>query len=216
MPPSSRQLAAKYHMRLALKAATTHALSPEGEARAEPRTSGAHAPEIKQRERWAPDVKRAFDRMAPHALVVVGTPGPVSATIFNAAGEEVQRLGGNRGVWPMRLALSSAWKDTVTMTYNRSPFCAIGTLIRCWCETDAHARQLAGKVLALLESYREHAWGETLQNGWIDVGPEIQVPMLEMEIHAQAQALGFSAWDDAGLVEELERRARSRAKVGGW
>lgn len=165
------------------------------------------------RQRWAPDVKDAFERMEPHALVLLGTEGPVSLTLRNEHGDEVHRIGGNRGCWPVKLASTGLWKDTVTQTYNRGPFFWCGTLFRVWCESDAHERLLSKQVGELLQIYRESVFGETMLGGFVDVGPDLQLDFFEMEVHSIAQRLGFRVWDDQGLVLELERRAMSREKV---
>lgn len=165
------------------------------------------------RQRWSPDVKEAFEWMEPHALVLVGTEGPASLTLRNEHGEEVQRIGGNRGCWPVKIASTGSWKDTVTQTYNRGPFFWCGTLFRVWCESDAHERQLSKPVGELLQIYRESVFGETMLGGFVDVGPDLQIEFFEMEVHSIANRLGFNVWDDQGLVSELERRAMARSKV---
>lgn len=166
----------------------------------------------RQRNRWPDHIRREFERMGPQALVVVGTEGPVSLTLWTENGEEARRIGGNKGCWPLKLATTASWKDTVTTTYNRSPFFWIGSLVRVWCESDRHERLLAAQVMELLSAYKEQAFGETLVAGYIDVGPNLGLEILEMEIHAIAERLGFSVWDDDGLEHEIERRALKRMR----
>lgn len=167
-----------------------------------------------QRHRLSSDVAAELRRWGPHALVVVGTEGPLSVTLLEAGGQVVKRrFGHNRGVWPMRLASSAAWKDTVTATYDKSPFAWTGALIRVWCASDAHAGRLAVGVADLMGRLSEEAAGAELRSGWTDLGPDLQPALLEMEIHALAGRLGFEAWDDDGLLRELERRVRGRMLV---
>ena len=169
-----------------------------------------------KRTRLDPAVAAELRRWGPHALVVVGTEGPLSVTVLEAGGEVVkQRFGHNRGVWPMRLASSAAWKDTVTATYDKSAFVWTGALIRVWCASDAHESRLAVAVGELLGRLSEEVAGAELHGDWTDLGPDLQPAMLEMEIHALASRMGFEVWDDDGLLRELEQRAKRRMQVSG-
>jgi hypothetical protein len=180
-----------------------------------PRNPPQRALPPQDRDRWADDVAQAFERMGPHALCVVGTRGPASLTLMNQHGEEVQRIGGNKGCWPLKLASSAARKDTITATYNRGPFFWCGMLIRIWCETDEHEKRLSKQVAELLGVYREDAFGETMLSGFIDVGPNFSLEMFELEIRSIAERMNYAVWDDGELRVELERRARARMAVGG-
>ena len=162
-----------------------------------------------QRERWSPQVKDAFQKMQPHALVLVGTRGPVSVAMFEG-GEIVRRFGGNRGCWPLKLSSSGAWKDTITTTYNRGPFFFTGALFRLWCESAIHEAQLSDAVGRLLRHYREAAFGVDLEGGFTDVGPELDLDTLCGEIRSIASGRELAVWDDEDLVRELERRAVRR------
>ncbi len=171
-------------------------------------------PEGGTRTRFAPHLLTELRIWGPQALVVVGTEGPLSVMLLEAGGTVIkQRFGHNRGVWPLRLARSAAWKDTVTHTYDRSPFVPTGTLFRVWCESDAHEARLAVAVGELLGRMSEEARGAELINGFTDVGPDLDPAMLEMEVHALATRMGFRTWDDGALRAELERLARARDGV---
>lgn len=153
--------------------------------------------------------------MSPHALCVVATDGPLSMTLYDALGGVKKRLGHNRGFWPVKLASSGAWKDTVSSTYDKFPSVFLGTQFRVWCESDQHEIRLAHKVSEMLGVLAEQALGVDLDKDFRDVGPEFSLPMFEMEIHALAERLGLRVWDDDGLVRELERRVRKREGLEG-
>src|SRR5262245_54891314 len=83
------------------------------------------------RRRWSKDKRDLFDRLAPHALCIVATDGPVSAVAYGRGGPE-RRYGDNRGCWPVRVALSGQWRDRVTESWNRNPFVWTGVQVRVW------------------------------------------------------------------------------------
>lgn len=157
------------------------------------------------RAKWSPQKRVKFRQLGMCALHVVGTAGPVSMTLYDALGNVTRRIGHNRGVWPVRLARSSSWKDTVTTTYNRSPFVWTGTQIRVWCRNDAEEKRLALAVADKLGAMAEEAMGAELLGDFVDVGPEIDFALLEMDIHAIAERLGLTVLDDDGLSRLLDR-----------
>ena len=157
------------------------------------------------RERWSQHKRLAFKAMAPHALCVVATEGPVSAVTYNAAGGVGRRFGHNRGCWPMRLAASRAWEDTVTNTYNKNPFVRTGVQIRVWTKSEAHVKRLILPISDLLGAMAEEALGSDLINGFVDVGPDLQMELLELEIHDVAKRARIVVWDDEGLSAYLDK-----------
>jgi len=156
------------------------------------------------RDRWSQHKKLAFKTLGPHALCVVATEGPVSVVTYNAAGGVDRRFGHNRGCWPIRLAASRAWEDTVTNTYNKNPFVRTGVQIRVWTKSEAHVKRLMLPVSDLLGAMAEEALGSDLINGFVDVGPDLQMELLELEIHDVARRAKIAVWDDGGLSEYLD------------
>lgn len=156
------------------------------------------------RARWSHQKKAAFRTLGPHALCVVATDGPVSVTVFDGE-RATRRFGHNRGCWPVRIATSGSWDDTVTATYNRSPFVWTGVQIRLWTPSDAHAKSLALGVGDLLQTMAEETMGAQLINGYVDLGPDLDFAMLEMQIAALAERLRIAIWDDDGLSRHLDQ-----------
>jgi hypothetical protein len=165
------------------------------------------------RARWSPEKKLAFRSLDPAALCLVATDGPVSVTIFDRAGGVVTRLGHNQGVWPAKIARTGAWKDTVTATYDRNPFFWIGTQCRWWCATSEQRDKLATHVLELLSARAAEGCAEPLLNGFVDLGADVDLSILEMEVAAMAERLRFQLWDDEGLSMFLDRIVRRAQRL---
>jgi hypothetical protein len=169
------------------------------------------------REQWSYAKKRAFREMGPAALCIVATDGPVSVVTYDERGNVAARFGHNRGCWPALLARTASWADTITKNYNKSPFFWIGVQIRVWASSVEKRDRLAEAVTDLLAHMSEEAMGATLLNGYRDIGPEIDLALLEMEIQGIAERLKIGAWDDAGLSAKLdEDAAREERKKVAW
>ncbi len=172
----------------------------------QPRPEDDHA---STRVRWSETKRLAFSTLSPAALVIVGTEGPVSADVWGPGGTrgEVERIGSNRPVWPARVATTGSWADTVTTTYNRSPLFWCGTLLRFWFPAkrfrDA-AVTAVGDLLARRAADEDSS--ARLLNGFVNMGPDTDLALLEMEIAAAVEPLGAPAmWDDSGLSRFLDR-----------
>lgn len=152
------------------------------------------------------DQKLAFDALAPAALCLVATDGPVSMTLYDRSGAVVRRIGQNRGVWPAKVARSCSWKDTVTTTHDKSPFHFFGVQFRAWCLTDEDRDALAERVADLI-AQRSEADGSVaeLLHGALDLGPELDLALFELEVADIAKRIGVRVWDDAGLLSLLDR-----------
>lgn len=169
------------------------------------------------RERWSPAKKLALREMAPAALCIVATDGPVSVVTYDAGGRVTGRFGHNRGCWPMRVATTAAWADNISDAYDRNPFVWTGVQIRAWAGNVRKRDRVAEGVVDLLGQMSEEAMGVRLRKGFLDVGPDVQIDMLEVEIHAIAERLGIGLWDDGGLSAWLDQIVAREAqrRVGG-
>ncbi len=167
-------------------------------------------------ERWGAAKKYAFQKMAPAALCIVATDGPVSVVTYDAAGQITGRFGHNRGCWPVRLATTSIWADRISEAYDRNPFVHTGVQIRTWASNARKRDRLAESITGLLAQMSEDAMGARLINGFVDVGPDLQLELFEIEIHAIAERLGIGVWDDAGLSTWLDQivEREERRRVG--
>lgn len=149
--------------------------------------------------------QRIFKRVSPHALCLVGTDAPISAARWDAAtGQPLNRIGDNRGVWPMRLAKTGSHRDTVTDSYNKSPVFVIGVQMRFWLPSDEHVKRLAAEIEELLRYLSEQAMGTPLINGFLDLGADLHLPTLEGEILSRAERHRWPCRTDAELVRWLE------------
>ena len=156
-----------------------------------------------------PEQLAVFKRLRPCALCLVGTDGPVSVTLWDpASGNVVKRLGHNRGVWPMRVAKTTSPADTVTNTYNKSPFVYVGTQVRLWLDSEDHFKRLAPSVGELLAYLSEQAMGAGLFNNFVDLGADLQLEVLEGKIAEKARRYGWACRTDDELVAWLERLRR--------
>lgn len=150
-----------------------------------------------------------FKRVSPHALCLVGTDVPVSSARWDAAtGQPLNRIGDNRGVWPMRLAKTGSHRDTVTDSYNKSPVFVIGVQMRFWLPSDEHVKRLAAEIEELLGYLSEQAMGTPLINGFMDLGADLHLPNLEGEILSRAERHRWPCRTDAELVRWLEHIRR--------
>lgn len=175
-------------------------------------------PRIKAfKQRLSGQVEAAFKELSPRALCVVATEAPLFVRRVDRVTADDRALGapammGNKPCWPVRLASSAQYQDTVTKSWDRNPFAWTGVKLRVWCASEEHERRLAEAVQAKLDSMAEVAEGETLRCGFRDLGPDLDFSILEMEIMALAEALGVPAWDDEALVVYLQRRVAERAE----
>lgn len=153
--------------------------------------------------------QKIFKRESPHALCLVGTDVPISATRWDAAtGQPLSRIGDNRGVWPMRLAKTGSHRDTVTDSYNKSPVFVIGVQMRFWLPSDEHVKRLAAEIEVLLAYLSEEAMGTPLINGFLDLGADLHLANLEGEILSRAERHHWPCRTDTELVRWLEHIRR--------
>lgn len=185
----------------------------EQELPAKPKPEADHA---QTRVRWSQAKKLAFKEMAPAAVCIVATDGPVSVVTYGSGGQVLARFGHNRGCWPMRVATTSSWADNITDAYNKSPFHWTGVQIRTWTGSVRNRDRLAEAVTDLLGQMSEEALGAMLINGFVDAGPDVDLDLLEVEIHAIAERMKIGVWDDTGLSEWLDEivAREARRKVG--
>ncbi len=154
----------------------------------------------------------AFKALAPAALCLVATDGPVSMTLYGRSGAVVERIVHNRGVWQAKVARSASWKDTVTTTHEKSPFHVFSVQFRTWCLTDAERDRLAEGVVELIARRAESDGGiATLRHGAQDLGPDLDLALFELEVVDIARRLKVPVWDDAGLLALLDA-AHARAE----
>jgi hypothetical protein len=137
---------------------------PDGGA-APPQPRASEGEGMKGQQPLTRDQKLAFDALAPAALCLVATDGPVSMTLYDRSGAVVRRIGHNRGVWPAKVARTCSWKDTVTTTHDKSPFHFFGVQFRAWCLTDEDR-----ELIEALGSH-EDAVNGTTNNGDGDFDP---------------------------------------------
>lgn len=156
--------------------------------------------------RWTAEKKLAFEVLAPAALCLVATDGPVSVTLWGPGGEAVRRIGHNRGVWPARVARTTQWRDVTTATYDKNPLMFCGTQFRLWSPTAAARDRLAEATVDFIAQRAEADGGlEQLDHEFQDLGPDLDLNLFELEICDIARRIGVPVWDDTALDRLLDR-----------
>lgn len=159
-------------------------------------------------ERWSKVKKACFRVLEPGALILVAQAGPSSHTVYDRWEQPTSQIGHNRGVWPVRLVRSGTWRDTSAQTWDRSPHEALRMVPtwRIWAASLEARDRLAEAVETLLTRLGED-WGGlvSMRAGWYDVGPTMDMALLEAEVHALAGRLGIRTRDDAALSGWLDR-----------
>lgn len=162
--------------------------------------------------RWTQRRRDIFNFIRPVSVSLVATDGPVSLTLSEPGGEVRERIGHNRAVWPARIVKGSAARDAATTTWNKFPLVFFGTQARLWCLHTIDRDRLANHLVDLLALKAERAASEggqgALPHGCADIGPDIDLSFLEMEMHGLAQSLGVWTWDDYGLIRWFDSIGR--------
>ena len=157
-----------------------------------------------EKERW-PLVKRhAFDLMAPRALYVAATDGPVAVTVFTPGGP-AKRFGHNRGCWPVKIGTTGSWRDTVTPLVDKDPWVRIAVKRRVWLPALADADGLAMHVAELLRRSARDAGFDQLLHGYTDAGPSFDPQGFEAHILEVAKRMGVLAWSEQQLSAFLDK-----------
>ncbi len=150
--------------------------------------------------KWPPGMTDVFNLMAPAALSIVATDGPVSVVVWGRNGEPEKRYGHNRGIWPARVAKTKTWRDGASSTWDRNPFFYIGTQLRFWAldagKRDALAEAVTGRMAEIDEHERESG-AQALGHEFKNLGADLDLGLFELEIRAMAERQGAKVWDDA-------------------
>jgi hypothetical protein len=164
-------------------------------------------------EKWPLEKRFAFKTMAPAALVLVATDGPVSVTLWGASGEKTM-IGHNRAVWPAKWSKTSAWPDTVTQNHDKSPLIPVATKFRVWCLTEQARDRLADEALQFMAARSERDGGlHPMRKEFADLGADLDLAIFEMEIHAIAERLQLKTFDDAALSHFLDGVVRRANEI---
>ena len=165
---------------------------------------------------WSMDKKRAFNGLAPAALCVVASDGPLSVTLHDWRGGPPTRYGDNRPIWPVRLARTGSWRDTVTITYDKFPLARVATQFRVWCLTEEDRDALADHVQRMLDRHTdEHGSTVVLEHGFVDAGSDWMLPQFEHDVHARAAEEGITTWDDDSMSRFIDTMLAEVTRRGG-
>jgi hypothetical protein len=168
------------------------------------------------RERWSKEKIYAFEQvLAPPSLYLAVTRRPIAWAVFEADGS-VDRIGGNRGVWPGRLGTTAPrWRETITTLLNAGPVIEVRVEHRFWLpgslslEHQAHnkgrADELLGVVTGLVEQRAEEQGRPKLRRGYHDLGADLNLDVFAQEIIDIAGRLGLMAWTDDDVSFHLDR-----------
>jgi hypothetical protein len=167
--------------------------------------AGSLAETEEPRERWSKEKSHAFTLMAPYALYVAATDGPVSVVLYHPNGEVKKRFGHNRGVWPVRVSSTSSYKDDISRNIDKDPFTQIRVKRRIWVPTFTEVSRLVMEVGAILATAAEKAGFEPLLHDFIDAGPNFSKVDFERDILLVARALAIVAWTETALSAFLDK-----------
>ncbi len=141
-----------------------------------------------------------------HAVCMIGYARPVP-----------RDWGDNRGVQPVRIAMSKKPRDAARRPDIESPIHQIEVLDYVLVESEAHARLLKAKLDELLVGTSDES--KALRHGWRDLDGDhtmvwpILLEQAVRELTAAAKsrrATSFSVFDEAEKERRVTRRARGR------
>lgn len=165
-------------------------------------------------ENWSLQKRQQFSKLSPMAVVVIATSSPVAATVFCRDGETV-RYAINNGLLAVRVTTSGMWRDGLSAAWNRNPFVETRVQFRVWTAGELLANRLEKRVLDHFRLMSEGSAMPPLHAGFVGIGPESDMAILEMEVHDLAKRQGIATFDDDGLSLFLDRRVRQHAHAVG-
>ena len=153
---------------------------------------------------WKRKRVQAFKLMAPSALSFVASECNVSVTLYD--GNEIKRrYGHNRAVRPAKIIHGTSLEDNAQKNHKNG-FIKYRTFFRVWARTKSQRDTLADRGVELLAKASDRDGGlEDLDDGFKDMGPDLNIEMWELEIHTLARDIGITVWDNASLIVFLDR-----------
>lgn len=168
------------------------------------------------RQRWHAAKTMAFQILEPVWLALVATDGPISVMHWTRSGVE-HTIGGNRGVWPAKIVRGGSRRDTATAKHDQNPLMFVGTQFRLWCRSAAHRDVLATAVEDLIavraEADADGGAPVAMLHDFADLGPDIDLDILELEVRVVAERLGVTVWDDDDLGRVLDRMVADAGRI---
>ncbi|KAB2918506.1 MAG: hypothetical protein F9K29_08035 [Hyphomicrobiaceae bacterium] len=170
-------------------------------------------PAVKRRSRRSPEWTRTFEALQPAAVYIAGYAAPVPRGFAD-----------NRGVWPIRIGITTRWVDSLTKEMDRhQPVHWMGVWFRVWTLSFESAGQLAFAVAnsiadmlepgsqggedPLSQMHREIVrWvrAEKLRNAFLDLGPDFDLE----QINTQAVVRDLALADPQTAEENREQHFR--------
>ena len=135
------------------------------------------------------DQKQAFREVAPTALWIAA----------NLNGPQQRYWGDNQGAWPVRMGLTQAWNDKVTVTWDRDPWQPRGVMCRVWFDDYDTADKIWCRVYQALRGRFEDERRE-----WLAFDPETTLGDITAEILTHASELRVDTYTDDEMVKRLD------------
>ena len=144
-------------------------------------------------------VREVFRRQAFTAVYVAGPSEIVP-----------KRIGDNRGSRPIKIGHTGALRDTISDVLDgAAPFVSQRVLFRVWVEGKANAKNLEAYLRARCEGFSSV---NKLRKAWIDMGPDFDETMFELEVRAAAEVIGVKCWNDDGLYLHMAEIVHAEMK----
>ncbi|CAA2142796.1 hypothetical protein [Hyphomicrobium sp. ghe19] len=162
---------------------------------------------------WKRTRLETFRLMAPAALCFVASESNVSVTVYD--GNDVKRrFGHNRAARPAKIMKGTRLEDDNVEKTHKGAFFKYRGFWRIWVRTKSHRDSLVEAAMSRLEKVSDREGGlEDLENGFHDMGPELDVDAWLVEVLAIARDNGIPAWDEPALLAFIDRVIQRAADI---
>jgi len=172
-----------------------------------PNVSSEGRPE--KAERWGAEKRQALKLWRPRAVYFAAPDVMMWLTTQPVGGGAITQHGGNRGFRPMRVGTTRSWADTATRLHDMIPHVKYAKPRRLWLHVDAEVSRLVKAATDLVSHAAEEAgYDVKLGHGLLNLGPDIDLEQLVMDVREVARRRKVLTWDDADLSLFIDRVLR--------
>ncbi len=174
---------------------------------------GADPKAIRQ---WKRRRVQAFKLMAPAALSFVASECNVSVTLWDGS-DVKRRFGHNRAARAAKFIKGTSLEDNAAKNH-KTGFFKYKTFFSIWTRRALERNALAEEAIGMLELASERDGGmEALDDGFSDMGPDLNIASWEQSIRALAADRNIVTWSNAELISFLDRvLVRTDELTKGW
>lgn len=121
-----------------------------------------------------------------------------------------RKMGDNYGARPVKIGHTSSYKDSISDVLDgASPFWEQRMFLRVWVSGKENAKTLEGHLRGRWEGFSAIS---KLRKSWIDMGPDFDETLCELEIRGAAAVLGIKCWSDHELTLHLGEIVHAKMK----